>query len=49
MITHVILELVAVALTATLPFYKGLIRKIDTSVEVEDNGGMEAIDISGED
>ena len=26
-----------------------LLRKIKTSIEVEDNGGMDAIDISGED
>ena len=42
--------LVAVlALVALLPVYSKQLRKINTSVEVEDNGGMEAIDISGED
>ena len=35
-------------LIVTLPVYKKALRKIKTSVEVEDNGKLEAIDISGE-
>ena len=45
---HIIILIAAVVLIATLPFYSKLIRKIKTSVAVEDNGNMEAIDISGE-
>ena len=36
------------ALTALLPVYARLLRKINTSVAVEDNGKLDAIDISGE-
>ena len=39
----------AVALTALLPAYSKWIKRINTSVEVEGNGGMGVIDISGED
>ena len=45
---HIIILAVAVVLIATLPLYSKLIRKIKTSVDVEDNGNMDAIDISGE-
>lgn len=38
----------AIALVLLLPVYSKLLRKIKTSVEVGDNGSMEAIDISGE-
>ncbi|MCR5297621.1 MAG: hypothetical protein K6E17_09450 [Clostridiales bacterium] len=48
MVVHVILVCVSVALVALLPVYRKLIRKIRTSVEVEGNAEMEAIDISGE-
>lgn len=37
-----------VVLTALLPLYSRLLRKINTSVSVEDNGKLDAIDISGE-
>ena len=40
---------VGVALVALLPVYSKLLRKINTNVDVADNGGMAAIDISGED
>ena len=40
---------VALLLTALLPAYRPLIRKINTSVEVAANEEMGAIDISGED
>lgn len=47
--THWILVASGAALTALLPLYAPLIRKINTSVEVEANEGMGEIDISGED
>ena len=40
--------MVGVVLTALLPVYSKLLRKINTSVSVEDNGKLDAIDISGE-
>ena len=40
---------ISVALIVLLPVYSRLIRKIRTSIEVEETGSMEAIDISGED
>ena len=46
---HVILVCVGAALTALLPVYSPLIKKINTSVEVAANENMGAIDISGED
>ena len=46
---HIILIIVCVVLVATLPLYGKLLRKINTSIEVEGNGDMEVIDISGED
>ena len=45
---HMIVLAVGVALTALLPVYAKLLRKINTSVSVEDNGKLDAIDISGE-
>ena len=45
---HIVILVVAVVLVLLLPVYSKLLRKIKTSVEVEDNGSMEAIDISGE-
>ncbi len=46
---HVLLVGIAAALTALLPVYSKLLRKINTSIEVEGNQDMGAIDISGED
>ena len=46
---HRIILIVGVALVALLPVYSKALRKINTSVEVAENGGMGAIDISGED
>ena len=46
---HIIILAVAIVLTALLPVYSKLLRKIKTSVEVEDNGEMGAIDLSGDD
>lgn len=45
---HITLLAVAIVLTLLLPVYSKLLRKIKTSVEVDDNGKLEAIDISGE-
>ena len=46
---HRILLAIGAALTALLPVYSKWIKRINTSVEVEGNGGMGVIDISGED
>lgn len=46
---HIILVAVCTVLVATLPLYSRLLKKINTSIEVEGNGDMEEIDISGED
>ncbi len=46
---HIILVAVCIILVAALPVYGRLLRKINTSIEVEGNGDMEEIDISGED
>lgn len=45
---HMVLLGITTLLIATLPVYKKALRKIKTSVEVEDNGKLAAIDISGE-
>ena len=46
---HTVLLIIGAALTALLPLYRPMIRKINTSVEVEGNEDMGTIDISGED
>ncbi|MCH5208586.1 MAG: hypothetical protein J1F04_06850 [Oscillospiraceae bacterium] len=46
---HVIFVAVCAVLLATLPIYSKLIKKINTSIDVEENINMGAIDISGED
>ena len=46
---HRIMLIVGVALVALLPVYSKALKKINTNVDVADNGGMGAIDISGED
>lgn len=45
---HTVILIAGVVLTVLLPVYSKLLRKINTSVSVEDNGKLEAIDISGE-
>ena len=45
---HIILLAVSAFLIMTLPVYRKALRKINTSVEIEGNGEMGAIDISGE-
>ena len=46
---HIVILLVGVALTVLMPVYSRLLRRINTSVVVEDNGKLDEIDISGED
>ena len=46
---HIIILAVAAVLIALLPVYSKLLRKIKTSIEVEDNGEMGAIDLSSDD
>lgn len=46
---HIIFVGICAALLLLLPVYGKLIKKINTSIDVEGNGEMEAIDISGED
>jgi phosphoglycerol transferase MdoB-like AlkP superfamily enzyme len=46
---HTVLLIIGAALTALLPLYRPLIKKINTSVEVAGNEEMGTIDISGED
>ena len=46
---HFWLVLAGLGLTALLPVYAPLIKKIKTSISVEENGEMGTIDISGED
>ena len=46
--SHMILMIVTAVLVATLPVYSMLLKKINTSVEVEDNGEMAQIEISAE-
>lgn len=46
---HIILVAVCAVLLAALPVYSKLLKKINTSIDVEGNGEMDAIDISGED
>ena len=46
---HMIILVVDVVLIALLPVYTKLLRKINTSVDIGDNGQLDAIDISGED
>lgn len=45
---HIVMLAVAIALVLLLPVYSKLLRRIKTSIDVGDNGNMEAIDISGE-
>ena len=46
---HIVILIVSLCLTALLPVYSKLLRKINTSVNVEENKSMGTIDISGED
>ena len=44
--TYIILIGITAGLVVTLPFYSKLLKKINTSVEVEDNGAMGEIEIN---
>lgn len=44
--THMVLMIVTAALVATLPVYSKLLKKINTSVAVEDNGNMAEIELN---
>ena len=46
---HQVILTASALLVALLPVYTKLLRSINTNIEVEGNGGMGAIDISGED
>ncbi len=43
---HMILIIVTAALVALMPVYTRLLKKINTSVDIADNGAMEAIEIT---
>ena len=45
---HQVILIIGLALTALLPVYKPLLKKINTNINVEDSGDMAAIDITGE-
>ena len=49
LVAHTVILCVGVALTALLPVYTKLLKKINTNIDVEGNSGMGTIDISGED
>ncbi len=44
--THMIMLVIGGVLSATLPIYSKWLKKINTSVEVEDNGDMAAIELN---
>ena len=44
--THLVMLVITVVLIVTLPVYSKLIRKVKTSIDVEGNGEMGAIDLS---
>lgn len=48
-IAHIVCVGICLILVAALPLYGKLLRSINTSIDVEGNGEMEVIDISGED
>ena len=48
LLTHIVVLCIGVVLVALLPVYTKLLRSIKTSVNVEDNGRLDEIDISGE-
>lgn len=48
-VAHIVCIGICAVLLAALPLYGKLLKKINTSIDVEGNGEMEVIDISGED
>lgn len=49
LIVHIISTVVVLALAALLPLYSKLLRKINTSIDVEDNGEMGEIELENDD
>lgn len=47
-VVHIVLIAATAVLLATLPVYSKILKKINTSIDVEDNGELAVIDISGE-
>lgn len=47
-VIHIVLVAVTAVLLATLPVYSKILKNINTSIDVEDNGELEAINIAGE-
>ncbi len=47
-VAHIICLAITMLLLVTLPLYAKALKNINTSIDVEDNGEMDAIDISGE-
>ncbi|MDE7361987.1 MAG: hypothetical protein K2N38_08655 [Oscillospiraceae bacterium] len=47
-VVHIALLAATILLLVALPVYSKLLKKINTSIDVEDNGELEVIDISGE-
>ena len=48
MSTHITATIVSAVLIVTEPIYAKLLKKINTSVEIEDNGDLGAIELSDE-
>lgn len=48
MSTHIIATIVSAVLIVTEPLYAKLLKKINTSIEIEDNGNLGAIELSDE-
>lgn len=46
---HIVILAIAIVLTALLPVYSKLLRKINTNIEVEGNADMGTIDLTGDD
>ena len=47
-VLHIILLIISIALIVLLPVYSKLIKKINTSIDVEGNDNLGSIDIAGE-
>ena len=48
MSTHITSVIVSAVLVVTEPLYAKLLKKINTSIEIEDNGNLGAIELSDE-
>jgi hypothetical protein len=48
MSTHIITTIISAVLIVTEPLYAKLLKKINTSIEIEDNGNLGAIELSDE-